>query len=187
VQGPSCEETHVGAAHLFVWVARGGQHPLGPGAACSVRAKEVVENSGVQRLDALLVEVVVVCFDLGALSVVRADHHLVHYTRVLLRILAHFGVIVPEVRVRLSSEVPIPLLLLIPQSVLLHNEFGREVHQQALNELASVLCEVLINVESVLLLLSEHVTTLGGLKERNKLILAKVIDLFLKNLCVSAY
>jgi len=95
----------------------------------SLCAEEVIEDRRVQRLDTLLIEVVVVSLDLGALAIMGLRHKCFNKASVLFRVLTHFDVILYEVRVALGSEESIELLLLVTETVLFNHQFGSQVHQ----------------------------------------------------------
>jgi len=67
----------------------------------SLCTEEVIEDRRVQGLDTLLVEVVVISLDLGALAIMGLGHHCVDEAGVLFCVLAHFDVVLYKVRIAL--------------------------------------------------------------------------------------
>ena len=66
----SSKESCIGCSDFFIGVSNGTEHPLSDCFSASIHAEEVVEDSGIDGPDGLLLEVVVVGFNFGALVVV---------------------------------------------------------------------------------------------------------------------
>lgn len=122
VQQHSLEEAHVSASHLFVGVSAGGQDHLGPGAAGSRSAKEVVEDRGVHGLHTLRVELIVVGLDLGAHERVRRVGHDIDQGRVVASELAQGHSPVDKLGQSEGRLHSIKLFLLVTDAALLHND-----------------------------------------------------------------
>jgi hypothetical protein len=68
----SSKEAHVSTAHTVVGEPSATDHPLGHGTTLTVSTEEVVENGGVEGLNRVLRETIIVGFNFRALVLVRA-------------------------------------------------------------------------------------------------------------------
>lgn len=79
----------------------------------SLCTKEVIEDGGVEGLDTLLVEIVVVSLDLGALAIMGLRNQGINQTCVFFCVLAHFNVVSCKIGVALRSKESIELFFLV--------------------------------------------------------------------------
>lgn len=67
----SGEESHVCSSYSLVGVPSGGKHPLGKSSLGAIGTEEIIEDGGVQRLNCLITEIIVVSGNLRTEVIVR--------------------------------------------------------------------------------------------------------------------
>jgi len=102
---------------------------LGP-----VCREEIVEESGVEWPDSLVAKIVIVSLNFWAFVVVRLLNHGLDQSAVFLAESLHSVVSISQGWLLRGHQKSIKLLLLIPLSVFLHNNFLRKMYKQLISK-----------------------------------------------------
>jgi len=135
----SREEAHISTSDSLVRVTCTSKHPLGPGPSSSIRPEEVVEDCCIEWIDSLAAVVVVVCFNLRALTLVGALSHRLDQQSVLVCKLSQRDPLCLQVHHFYWGNKSIELFLLVADTVLFYDDATGEMLKQIRAEVIRIL------------------------------------------------
>ena len=161
---------------------------MGPGAARAVGTEEVVENSGVDGLNCVAGKAVVICFNFGALVVVRTRSGDLDQVRIPSRKFSQGQVLALQGVEAHACLKPVELLFLVADLVVLNHDVASQVAQQVELKLASLHRHSRVHKVSVHFcpLVERLFVLVDVVHQSSHVARTNLVYLLLKDLCVAS-